>query len=531
VGAVTFDPIGAGSTLVTADIDGFIKTTAATTSVSVTAPSMTMQGLPLTVGAGLQSNFNPFCCQIGVVLGASQHGGVTVHVSTSNPAVAVLAPNATTVVDPEDDGSIDITVPNGQTFAAFYVQGLENVAGTVTIRATAPGFTDGTGTVTITQSALQLLNLPTNTTTLSANHNVLVAVGIPSGAGLLVEQAVRAGSSLMATVSNSNATAGSLVTLADGAGQVRQVAIASGQSRSPFGVAAGGVDFDPADAGTTNVSATIPGLIATPNATVSVQVAAPPITMQGFQSLVIGAGLQTNFNPFCCQIGAVLGASGHGGVNVVVTSSNPAVALLATGATATGQTSITIPVAAGQTFAAFYIQGVATGGATITATANGFAMGSATLEVVPAGLKLEGLTTSIDATAANDPFVVTVGPMNAFGTDLQFAQPVRAGSSITVNVANSNASAAQLLKGAPAAGAQQWQVTIGANQSSSPGSAAANGVEFDPIASGATTVTATPVTDGITATDAATVNVQVTSSFAAASTNGKGTPPKKKGGG
>jgi hypothetical protein len=523
-GGLTFDPIGAGSTTVAATIPGFFATTAASTTVSVSAPALTLSGLPVSVGSGLRTNFNPFCCQIAVSLGAAGHQGVTVTITSSNPDVLKVAGSAAG----ESAASVQIQVPAGGTSATFYVEGVDSATGTVSVQASAPGFTDGSGTVTVVQPALRLFG-PASTTTLSSPAVFQAAVGIPdaTNSSLLTEQPVRPGATLTVTVTNSNASVAQLLKDGESPAQALTVHIAGGQTRSPATLAAGGIAFDPLNQGSTTVTGAIPGHVATAAAATTVTVSAPPITLQGVQSLIVGAGLQANFNPFCCSIGVALGVASPVPVTVDVTSLNPSIALVSADGTSAGSTSIQVVVPANQTFAAFYVQGVALGGATIRATAPAYAQGEATLEVVPTGLRIDGLATSIDATAGNDPFVVTVGPLNAFGTDLQFAQPVRGGTSVTVNVSNSNADAAQLVKGA--AGAQQWQVIIGGNQSSSPATAEANGVEFDPIAAGSTTVTATPVSAGVLATDAATVNVEVTSSLVGASTKGKPAPPKKKG--
>jgi uncharacterized repeat protein (TIGR01451 family) len=517
-GGLTFDPIGSGTTSVSASIPGFIATDAAAVSVGVTAPVMTMQGLPVSVGAGLQTNFNPFCCQIGVALGASQHGGVTLTITSSNPAVVRLAPDAVTA----GATSINLVVPNNQTFVGFHVQGLENAAGTVTIQASAPGFTDGTGTVTVVTPAYRIANLAASLTTLSPNNDFSVAVGLPDATNTTVfaEQAVRPGGSFTATVSNSNATAGALRTSSSGPVQSVQVAIPAGRSRSQDGFAAGGVTFDPANQGNTVVSASIPGLMPTANATVNMTVSAPPIAMQGLP-LTVGVGLQTNFNPFCCGVGAVLGASGHGGVTVRITSTNPAIALLSTSGTSLGQTFVDVPVANGQVFAGFYVQGVGEGTVSITATVTGFATGTGSVDVVPPALRIDNLAASIGATDPSDLFAVTVGVPNTFGTDLQFPQAVRAGSSISVTVTNSNASAAQLVT---SGGSQQKTVIIGPNQSSSPAALIDGGIAFDPLSAGTTIVTAAHPT--IFETDAASVTVEVTASLAGASAK---VPGKKKG--
>jgi antitoxin (DNA-binding transcriptional repressor) of toxin-antitoxin stability system len=202
-------------------------------------------------------------------LGASNHGGVTVRIASSNPAVALVSPNASTV----GTAFFDAVVANGSTQVSFVVHGVEGVTGSVTVTASAPGFTDGAGTATIVPPALRLVNLAATTTALSANDDFLVQIGLPNAgnASLSLLQAVRAGSAVTATVSNSAATVGQLTTSA-GSAQTRTVVIVAGQSASPASLAAGGVQFDPLAGGTTQVSGSIPGFITTTAGNVTVTV-------------------------------------------------------------------------------------------------------------------------------------------------------------------------------------------------------------------------------------------------------------------
>ncbi|UCF91530.1 MAG: hypothetical protein JSW39_25205, partial [Desulfobacterales bacterium] len=204
-------------------------------------------------------------------LGAGNHGGVTVTLSSSDPSRALLSSDAGNA----GTAAIDVFIPDGQTGSPyFYVQGLEGVTGTVSITATAAGFTDGSDTSEIVPPALRIAALATSTTTLSDDAPFYVRVGIPYSDNSTIQQAQVAragGGGLIATVQNSNAAVGQLVT--DGSpGQTVTVLIAEGQSDSPHTVAAGGVAFDPLTGGTTVVAATIPGFIATDAALVVVTV-------------------------------------------------------------------------------------------------------------------------------------------------------------------------------------------------------------------------------------------------------------------
>ena len=119
-----------------------------------------------------------------------------------------------------------------------------------------------------------------------------VQVGIPNAlnTNLASTQDLRVGGgALTATVVNSAAGVGQLVTTPL-TGQSVTVEIAEGQDRSPTTVAGGGVAFDPLASGTTTVSATIAGFIATDAAAVEVAVSSPGITVNA--PATVGSGLQ-----------------------------------------------------------------------------------------------------------------------------------------------------------------------------------------------------------------------------------------------
>jgi hypothetical protein len=76
---------------------------------------------------------------------------------------------------------------------------------------------------------------------------------------------------MVVNLTNSRPVVGQLVTSTT-SGQTATVLIQPGQQNSPTTVAAGGVAFDPLDAGETVVSSTIDGLIALSNASRTVTV-------------------------------------------------------------------------------------------------------------------------------------------------------------------------------------------------------------------------------------------------------------------
>ena len=145
---------------------------------------------------------------------------------------------------------------NGLDVFSYYVQGTDWVDGVssaaaVTVTASAPGFTSGNGTINYVRPVMDILNLFSSTTSLSANSDFLVRVGVPNprehhadAAGAPLRRAA-----LVVTASNSNAAVAEI----DHEGgldglQTQTSTIAAGQFNTPNG-AAGGFEFDPIGVG------------------------------------------------------------------------------------------------------------------------------------------------------------------------------------------------------------------------------------------------------------------------------------------
>jgi hypothetical protein len=190
---------------------------------------------------------------------------VTVRVTSNNTALALVAPNATTV----GAAFIDLALTEPATSISFTIQGVEGQTGSTTFTISAPGFVNATVPITVRGVGVALLSLPTTTTSLSPStpFQVYIAPLNAAGTDIQGEQVIRPGGApLTATITNSNATAAQLVTQAV-TGQSVTVGIAVGQSRSPSTLVTGGVQFDPLAAGSTTVQAGITGVFSAPGAT------------------------------------------------------------------------------------------------------------------------------------------------------------------------------------------------------------------------------------------------------------------------
>jgi hypothetical protein len=470
-GGVAFRPLSGGTTIVAATIPGFIQTTAGARQVNVTAATIVVGNVDPVVGTGLQE-------PVAVALPAG-HGGTTVTLTSSDPSVLLVSPNATTPGAP----SATITFASQTQNGSFFIQGVEGKTGTATVTASAPGFTNGARLASVVQPAFDIVGLGASTTTQSANDLFSVRVGIPFAGNTAVTgsgQAVRAGgTALTATVTSSNPFVGQLVTLANTGGTVT-VQIVPGEAQSA-GTAQGGVEFDPVGFGSTTVSASMSGLIQTTAATQSVNVVAPPITVV---PATVGAGLQQGTSLFL--------VSGHPGATVTITSSDPSLLLVSPNGSTAGAASIDIVVAPNNPNVTFFVQGIEgrTGTATVTATAAGYTNGTALMTVVQPALDIDQLSATQGVSSADDPFVVRVGLPTANSSQVAAGQAVRVGgSALTVTITSGSIAVGRLVTTAGTGSSITVQIQPG--QDSSPSAVSVGGVAFDPLGIGTTQVGAT----------------------------------------
>jgi hypothetical protein len=485
-GGFEFDPLGVGSTTVTASIPGFITLSGGVQTVTATGASITMPSAT-TIGGGLQTGF------FQGNLGAANHGGVVVRVQSSDPARILIAPNGTSL----GAASIDIAVANGATSFVFFLQGTDWVDGVssaqaVIVTATAAGFSQGASTVNYVRPVLDIINLPSATTSLSTNTAFIARVGVPNAANTMQTlQARRFGAApLVVTVTNSNAgTAEIDQTGGLNGAQVQTASIAAGQSGTPNGFG-GGFEFDPFGTGSTTVHASVPNFLSLPAATVNVNVSTPAIALPPLEA--IAGGLMYG------AYSGTLAGSQHGGVQVRLVSSDPSRVLLAATSTSPGAAAIDITVANGVAAFNFFVVGAdwvdgVSSSATVivTATANGFTSEGEPITYVRPVFDVANLPASVSAVSANRDFNIRVGIPNATNTGLRLLQWRRAGASdLVVTVTNSNAGVAEVDQNGGLNGAQVQTARIVAGQSSTPFNAS-GGLEFDPAAAGSTVLTAT----------------------------------------
>lgn len=487
-GGVAFNPQGAGVVTVTASAPGFVSVTTGSQQVTVTPPQISL--FESTTGGGLQR-------AVSGSLGATAHGGVTLTLTSENPEVLLLAPDAST----PGAASIEIPMADGTSGFSYWIQGVEGADGEAQVTGTASGFDPGQAVHLVMPPSMDIIFLSATSTTLSAPDPFQARTGLAnqSATGLAVELAVRAGSpGLEVSVLSSDGAVGLLETLEDTADSVA-ITVAPGQSRSPSTVASGGVAFVPAGAGVTTVRLEAPGFAPMTTSSRDITVTASQITLS---ATTTGSGLHRGTS-------GSLGATGHDGVTVTLTSADPEVLLLSPNASTAGSASIEISVSAGTAGFSYWVQGVeaATGQVPVTASATGFLDGGTTHVVDESGLDIIFLSTSTTTLSADDPFQIRTGLPNAGRTALSIELALRAGGpGGAVTVTSSNPSVGRLVTleeaGTPVA------IGIPAGQSRSPATVAGGGVAFDPLTAGTTVVEAS-IPGVVTMTDTGSREVTV----------------------
>jgi hypothetical protein len=484
-GGVAFDPLTGGTTTVAVAAPGFNSAwSGSSQAVTVNQPAMTIPdsaGTGNRIGASLQVQF-----YVDLGASATNHGGVTVHVESSDNTKVRLSISATTA----GTASLDIPVANGQRYAYFYVQGVRSATGTATLTATQALFATTTATITVVQPVFyNIVNLTTPTTTLSADNDFYVYTGVLNAAGTSFQQyqVVSGEGTLPVTFTSSNPAVGQMAKTGTTGASVT-IDIPVNQYYSPTNKATGGIAFDPLTGGTTTVAVTAPGFnSAWSGSSQAVTVSQPAMTITdiGGGGNRVGGGLQNRYR-------ITLGGSAHGGVTVRVASSDTTRLLLAADAITPGIPFIDLFIADGQTTKDFYVQGIngVTGTVTLTTTNALFTTGTTSVEVVQSVIgQFGGLSASKTVGSANDAFYVVLGILNAAGTSVQANQNVSPAGPIQVLLTSSNVAVAQLVTNV-ASGAQ---VTVGVpiNIYYSPTTKAAGGVEIDWLTTGSTTVAAT----------------------------------------
>ena len=345
--------VSAGTTTIRADSPGI---TEATGTVNVDS---NIGNSTFTTGYDLEEN-------TGLYLPIAPSAPTTVTVTVADPTVAVITTDNTVA------GQTTLTFPNTTSYyiGSIWVQGLK--VGTTTITVSAPGYTAGTITVSVNPSGFVINNyqLAFPTTTYSGTSTLYVYPAILNS---------DLSYNIRSTLNPQSATISLPVTSSSPA---------IGTVNSPLTYPATNpqatdtqqtITFQPVAVGTTNITLGTPptGFQVSTSYQQSVATVTTPVIV--VNPYTTGVKLQG-------QLGIGLPEPTPTAITVTVTSSDPTKATLSTDPTVAGTGSLTIPVAAnGQGLPNIWVQGQALGTTTITVSAPGYASGSNTVNVYPAG--------------------------------------------------------------------------------------------------------------------------------------------------
>ncbi len=384
-----FQPVGAGTSNLNLTTPAGYTTPANTTQIvaTVTAPPIGLQTASVTTGTKMQVASYVYLTQV-------PPAPVTVTVTSSNPAVALISTNATLA------GAASNTFPNTVNSGGltFYVQG--QTVGTSTLTVTAPGYQSNSINVTVDPSGFIFYSGNIATTTFSANTTVYVQPVVLSPGTLNVVTG--------AQLTPGNGTVS--VAMASSATQV-------GTITTPINFNGGdtllSATFQPIAAGTTNITIATPAGFSTPSQAGTTQitatVTAPPILIQT-ATVITGTNLQTSTY-------AYLGQTPPSPVTVTMTIASPAIATISATNTVAGSGTLAVNNIASSTGLTFYVQGHAVGSTSISVTAPGFAAATINVTVDPSGFifysgNISTTTFSTATTVYVQPVVLTPGTLN-----------------------------------------------------------------------------------------------------------------------
>lgn len=316
-------------------------------------------------------------------------GGVTVSLTSSNPAVASVSPN--------------VFVHEGETIASANAQVTGVSFGNVTITASAPGYAPDYAELPVTF----ILTFTPSYVYVTAGETENITLGLSA-------PAPSTGLTLNLTSSNT-----SLTTVPAG------ITVPSGQSSVQVPVT--GVAQ-----GTTQIHAGAPGI---ESVSATVQVTSPPaIEIYDF---TVHYNLQQRTSFYLREIAPA------GGVTVTLTSSDPSRVILSKSAVTVGSESISFNVSAGGYTEIFYIQSLAdSGNVEIMASASGYADASSQITLAPTGFWIgngpscpASCYDSFEVSSFDSNYTLNIGVRTPSST-----QRIRAGITIEVPIVSSNPS-------------------------------------------------------------------------------------------
>jgi len=254
-----------GTTTASATAPNFITTDAGTVDVTVngSGASLAIKSTNTQIGAGLQDG------TFYVQAGAAPASAVTVTVTSLTPGLCVVSSSGSAV----GGSSATVTIPTtGSASNPFWVQALEGVIGSCSLKASANFYPDGSGSADIVTPAIRISNLATSIAATAANDPFNVDIGLPAAdlSDVATVQQVRAGSSgFTITLANVAPTVAQLTSSTPPSPAQTVTVVIPAQSSTTTDP---NLQFDPLAAGGTSVTASNPNATATTAATLTVAV-------------------------------------------------------------------------------------------------------------------------------------------------------------------------------------------------------------------------------------------------------------------
>jgi hypothetical protein len=357
--------------------------------------------------------------------------------------------------------SLVINLEPGMHYLGVFLQGLDK-NGTATYTASAPGFSSGTGKVTLAPSGIVIggpfgVSKPSFRTTTGAPKTriAVYAALLDSSLKYVAPQQVAGGRPVNVNVASSNTAIGTITTSA--------VKIGGGSTNAT-------TLFQPVTEGDTALSVNVPSGFSTPAefTTVTAKVTMPGIVVT--EDITIGKNLQQ------ASVVGLNEPAPAGGLAVTLTCTPRGQVLLSATGTEKGSESLTIKMPPGESQASYYVQALGGSGQVIcTGVAPGYHDSrAAKLTLAPSGVIVAG-PLSFTRAGGSPGFVTGLGegkptaivvytvfldPVSHRSADVT-VQPLRAGVSITVALNSSDPSVGTIVSpvtipGAANQGPKTW---------------------------------------------------------------------------
>ena len=396
---VTLSGIAQGSAQLIANAAGIEETSLPVTVSSGPAINFTVSSV--TVGRNLQTPWS------GTLESPAPAGNLSLTITSNDPSLVLLAPT------PNNAGSASITLTvnaGSNSVPAFYIHGLAS-SGSTTITATADGYTAGTTTVTLAQSGA-IIQSPSSISTTPFSNDSLIRISLyllQSDGRISRAQALRGGLSVSLPITSSDISVGVLseANVDFVGGEVTQL-----------------IDFSPVAVGSTEITLGNAAEIDTASVFQSIEA-----TVNGAQILFSDTSVGQNLQR---PVAISLGAAPPAPVDVTVTSSDPSIFVVSNDASTAGGVSTSFTNVSTAFGGTLYIQGVSTGSANITISADGFSSAIATITVQNSGFIISSPSAINTDVFANNTNVRVVSYMLDANNNIFQIQALRPGFSVSV---------------------------------------------------------------------------------------------------